>query len=53
MRHALNVLAVVAPAWLREVGLNTLRLGECFLETARTKTRVTPFARLMAESAAT
>jgi hypothetical protein len=31
------------------VGLNVLRLGEWFLETARAKTRITPFARLMAE----
>jgi transposase len=37
---------------LTAVGLNALRLGEWFLETARAKTRITPFARLMAESAA-
>jgi transposase len=34
------------------VGLNVLRLGEWFLETARAKTRITPFARLMADGAA-
>jgi hypothetical protein len=34
------------------VGLNVLRLGEWFLETAHTKTRITPFARLMADTAA-
>jgi transposase len=33
---------------LAAVGLNVLRLGEWFLETARAKTRITPFARLMA-----
>jgi Transposase DDE domain len=37
---------------LTAVGLNVLRLGEWFLETPRAKTRVTPFARLMADSAA-
>jgi transposase len=37
---------------LTAVGLNALRLGEWFLETARAKTRITPFARLMADSAA-
>ena len=31
---------------------NVLRLGEWFLETARAKTRLTPFARLMAEAPA-
>jgi transposase len=36
---------------LTAVGLNELRLGECFLETARAKTRITPFARLMADGA--
>jgi hypothetical protein len=34
------------------VGLNVLRLSEWFLETARAKTRITPFTRLMADSAA-
>jgi hypothetical protein len=34
------------------VGLNVLRLGAWFPETAHTKTRITPFARLMAETAA-
>jgi hypothetical protein len=34
------------------VGLNVLRLGKWFLEIARAKTRITPFARLMADSAA-
>jgi hypothetical protein len=34
------------------VGLNVLRLGEWFLETARAKTRITPFARLMARAPA-
>jgi hypothetical protein len=33
------------------VGLNVLRLGEWFLETARDQTRITPFARLMADTA--
>jgi transposase len=33
---------------LAAVGLNMLRLGEWFLETARANTRRTPFARLMA-----
>jgi transposase len=33
-------------------GLNVLRLGEWFLETSRAKTRITLFARLMAEGAA-
>jgi hypothetical protein len=33
---------------LTAVGLNVLRLGEWFLETAPAKTRITPFARLMA-----
>jgi hypothetical protein len=37
---------------LTAVGLNVRRLGEWFLETAQTKTRITPFARLMADSAA-
>jgi transposase len=37
---------------LTAVGLNVLRLGEWFLETARAKTRLTPFARLMADAAA-
>lgn len=36
---------------LTAAGLNMLRLGEWFLEIAPNKTRVTPFARLMAESA--
>jgi hypothetical protein len=34
------------------VGLNVLRLGEWFLETSRAKTRLTPFARLMADGTA-
>ena len=37
---------------LAAVGLNVLRLGEWFLETSRAKTRITPFARLMAAGAA-
>jgi DDE family transposase len=37
---------------LTAMGLNVLRLGECFLETAPTKTRITPFARLMADTSA-
>jgi hypothetical protein len=37
---------------LTAVGLNVLRLSEWFLETARAKTRITPFTRLMADSAA-
>jgi transposase len=37
---------------LAAVGLNALRLGEWFLETARAKTRITPFARLMAHALA-
>jgi len=32
--------------------LNVLRLGEWFLETARAKTRITLFARLMADASA-
>jgi hypothetical protein len=35
---------------LTAVGLNVLRLGEWFLLTARAKTRLTPFARLMADA---
>jgi hypothetical protein len=34
------------------VGLNVLRLGEWFLDTTHTKARITPFARLMADTAA-
>jgi transposase len=34
---------------LTAVGLNVRRLGEWFLETAHAKTRITPFARLMAD----
>ena len=37
---------------LTAAGLNVLRLGEWFLETTRAKTRVTPFARLMADAPA-
>jgi transposase len=37
---------------LTAVGLNALRLGEWWLETTRAKTRLTPFARLMADTAA-
>jgi transposase len=37
---------------LAAVGLNVLRLGEWLLETARAKTRITPFARLMAHAPA-
>jgi transposase len=37
---------------LTAVGLNILRLGEWLLETARAKTRLTPFARLMANAPA-
>jgi hypothetical protein len=36
---------------LTAVGLNVLRLDEWFLETARAKTCLTPFARLMAHTA--
>jgi transposase len=37
---------------LTAVGLNVLRLSEWFLQTARAKTRLTPFARLMADAPA-
>jgi transposase len=37
---------------LTAAGLNVLRLGEWFLETAHAKTRITPFARLMADTPA-
>jgi transposase len=37
---------------LTAVGLNVQRLGEWFLETSRAKTRIAPFARLMADGAA-
>jgi transposase len=37
---------------LTAAGLNLLRLGEWFLETAPAKTRLTPFARLMAAATA-
>ena len=37
---------------LTAVGLNALRLGEWLLEIARAKTRITPFARLMADATA-
>jgi transposase len=37
---------------LTAVGLNVRRLGEWFLETSRAKTRITPFARLMANGTA-
>jgi transposase len=37
---------------LTAAGLNVLRLGEWFLETSRAKTRLSPFARLMADGAA-
>jgi transposase len=37
---------------LTEVGLNVLRLGERFLETSHAKTRLPPFARLMADAPA-
>jgi transposase len=37
---------------LTAVGLNVLRLGEWLLGTARAKTRITPFARLMAAGVA-
>ena len=56
--HACDGLATSASARVRlghiltAVGLNVLRLGEWFLETARAKTRITPFARLMADAAA-
>jgi Transposase DDE domain len=36
---------------LTAVGLHMLRLGEWFLETSRATTRITPFARLMANGA--
>jgi hypothetical protein len=35
-----------------DVGLDVLRLGECFLETGCVKIRITPFARLVAEAPA-
>lgn len=35
---------------LTAVGLNVLRLSEWFLETPRAQTRITPFARLMADA---
>jgi transposase len=37
---------------LAAVGLNVLRLGEWFLNTTQAKTRITPFARPMAEAPA-
>jgi transposase len=37
---------------LTAAGLNLLRLGEWFLETARAKTRLMPFTRLMADAPA-
>jgi transposase len=37
---------------LAAVGLNVLRLGEWFLNTTPAKTRLTPFARLLAEAPA-
>jgi hypothetical protein len=37
---------------LTAVGLNVLRLGEWFLENSRAKTRITPCARLMADTTA-
>jgi transposase len=37
---------------LAAVGLNVLRLGEWFLETTHAKTRITPFARLIADTPA-
>jgi transposase len=37
---------------LTSVGLNVLRLGEWLLKAARAKTRITPFARFMADSTA-
>jgi transposase len=37
---------------LTRLGLNALRLGEWFLETERSKTRITPFARVMRAAAA-
>jgi hypothetical protein len=37
---------------LTAVELNVLRLSEWFLETARAKTRLPPFARLMADAPA-
>ena len=38
--------------FLMAVGLNVLRLGEWLLEAARVRTRITPFARLMAAGVA-
>lgn len=38
---------------LTAAGLHVLRLGEWFLATTRAKSRITPFARLMADSTAT
>jgi hypothetical protein len=37
---------------LTAVGLNVLRLGEWFLGTSQAQTRITPFARLMADAPA-
>jgi hypothetical protein len=37
---------------LTAVALNLLRFGEGLLETARAETRITPFARLMVDTAA-
>jgi hypothetical protein len=37
---------------LTAAGLNVLRLGAWVLETTRAQTRVTPFARLMADAPA-
>jgi hypothetical protein len=37
---------------LADVGLDVLRLGEWFLETTRAKTRLTPFAPVMADAPA-
>jgi transposase len=37
---------------LAAVGLNVRQLGAWLLEIARVKTRITPFARLMADAAA-
>jgi hypothetical protein len=37
---------------LAAFGLNVLRLGEWFMNTAQAKTRITPFAQLMAEAPA-
>jgi hypothetical protein len=50
--HDIGLARVHRGHILTAVGLNVLRLGEWLLEIARAKTRITPFARLMADAAA-